>query len=610
MLKFFPMTMTRGCLALKTQNNYTYSLVTLLLGNLFFSPISFAQKTQENHSVILSISGVDKKIEENIRKNLSLNKIQSSEKIDTAQIKLLTERGKSEIQAALHPFGYYHAKLFAQFSSAGHHHWYVHYHILTGKPITLSKINIKMTGDGSKNKEIIKSSKQFPLKPNEVLNQETYTYGKNELLAAAIHEGYLDAYFSTHEILVDLDKNQADIHLELDTLKAYEIGHIHFSGSNFNERFLKRFAKFYEHEPYSPEKVLSFQQALQQSDYFKSAQVEPNPNPTNLQVPLDVSLDPLKPNKYTIGLGYGTDTGIRGTLGWERRYVNEWGHRFMMNFRAGEKNHSNELNVGYLIPGKFPITDNYRLKGALHNENYLDTYSRVQEIGISQNRQLGNWQRVLTLSYRQEQFQQYDTSLERQENLLLPSVQFIKIVSDDLFSPNIGHRFAFNLKAAIGTLLSDTSFFQPKIEYKYLRKFTPDTKFIFRTELGMTVPDDINRIPLSQRFYAGGDQSIRGFGYRALPGNLDKHGQVRAIGGGYLAIGSIELEQKIYGPLSLAIFSDAGNAFHRSNDRVQISMGGGLRINTPIGPIKADVARPLTDDQYHWRIHLQIGPEL
>jgi translocation and assembly module TamA len=602
--------MTRGCSALKTLNNRSYYFIPLLLGSVFFFPSCYAKESQNADFIIVSISGVDKKTEDNIRKNLTLNKLQSNENIDASQIKLLTERGKAEIQAALHPFGYYHAKLFSNLSPNGQNHWFVHYHIIVGQPVTLSKVNINMIGDGSHNSEILNALKQFPLKPNDVLNQEVYTHSKNDLLTTAIHEGYLDAYFSTHEILVDLDKNQADIHLELNTLKAYTIGHIHFSGSNFNEAFLKRFAKFYENEPYSPEKVLSFQRALQQSDYFKSAQVEPNPDPNNRQVPLDVTLDPLRPNKYTIGLGYGTDTGIRGTLGWERRYLNQWGHRFLMNFRAGQKNNANELNVGYVIPGKFPITDNYRLKAGLHNEDYLDSYSRVQEVGVSQNRQLGDWQRVLTLAYRQEQFQQYDTSLERDENLLLPSVQFIKIVSDDLFSPNIGHRFTFNVKAAIGTLLSDTSFFQPKIEYKYLRKFTPDTKFIFRTELGMTVPDDINRIPLSQRFYAGGDQSIRGFGYRALPGNLDKHGQERAIGGGYLAIGSLELEQKVYGPLSLALFSDAGNAFHRSNDRVQVSMGGGLRVNTPIGPIKVDLARPLTDDQHHWRIHLQVGPEL
>ncbi len=624
MLKYSLMTTIQGCSALKTLNKKTkpYYFTSLLLGSLFFfgpCPVAFSQSSELTPEkniysavtpITLSISGVNEKVEDNIRKKLTLTKLQQDQNIDSAQIKSLTERGKAEIQSALHPFGYYHAKIFSQLSPNGKGRWHVHYHILIGEPVIVSKINVTIVGAGEKNKEILKALNQFSLKPNDILSHEAYTHSKNDLLAAAIHEGYLDAYFQNHEVVVDLDKNQAEINLKLATLDVYSIGHIAFSGSAFNERFLKRFAKFYEGEPYSPEKVLAFQTALQQSDYFKSAQVEPIPNSTNRQVPLEVTLIPLKPNKYTLGLGYGTDTGIRGTAGWQRRYLNQWGHRFLMNLRAGQKNHSHEANAAYVIPGKFPITDNYRLNAGLHNEDYLDNYSRVQEIGISQNRQLGQWQRVLTLAYRQEKFEQYDSTLGRRDNLFLPSIQFIKVVSDDLFSPNIGHRFAFNLKASIGSLLSDTTFFQPKIDYKYLRKFTPDTKFIFRSELGMTVPDDINRIPLSQRFYAGGDQSIRGFGYRALPGNLDKNGNPRAIGGGYLAIGSVEFEKSVYGPLSVAVFTDAGNAFHRSNDRVQVSAGAGLRINTPIGPIKMDLARPLTDDHHHWRVHLQIGPEL
>lgn len=596
-----------------------------MLGSLFFlgsCPIALSQESDEvkkahheqilrlNTPITVSISGVEDKIEENIRKKLTLIKIKQQKNIDSAEIKTLTERGKAEIQTALHPFGYYHAKIFSQLSPNGKGKWHVHYHILIGKPVIVSTIDVTVSGEGKQNKEIIQALKQFSLKQNDILSHEAYTHSKNDLLAAAIHEGYLDAYFSTHEVLVDLDKNQADIHLKLDTSQVYTIGKIDFSDTYFNESFLKRFAKFHEGEPYFPEKVLSFQSALEQSDYFKSAQIEPTPNSDNRQVPLDVALTRLKPNKYTLGLGYGTDTGIRGTLGWERRYLNPWGHRFIANARAGEKNRSSEFNADYVIPGKFPVTDNYRFHAGLHNEDYLELYSKVQELGISQDRQLGQWQRVLTLSYREERFEQYDTSVGRHDSLFLPSIQFIRVISDDLFSPNIGHRLAFNVKASISSIFSDETFFQPKLDYKYLRKFTPDTKFIFRTELGMTVPDDINRIPLSQRFYAGGDHSIRGFGYRALPGNTDKNGNPRAIGGGYLAIGSVEFEKAVYGPLSLAVFSDAGNAFHRSNDTVQVSMGGGIRINTPIGPIKMDLARPLTDHHHHWRVHLQIGPEL
>lgn len=610
MPKFFPMTMIRGCSALKTLNKLSYSLISLALSSTFFFSPCFAQSSHPVRSVTFSIDSFDEKIEENIRKTLELNNIEHTKVLDKAQLNALAEQGKSDIQKALHPFGYYHAHSSLDISLDKENNWHIHYDIVIGNPIIVTDINIVTMGDGRKNSELLKALSQFPIKRHGVLNQENYTQGKDALLGAAIHEGYLDAYFPKHEILVDLDENKATVDLVLNTLDVYKVGSMHFSSSNLNDDFLKRFAKFYEYEPYIPEKILAFQRALQQSDYFKSVQVEPNPNSDNHLVPLDVNLSPLKPNKYTVGLGYGTDTGPRGTLGWERRYLNEWGHRLILNLRAGQKNHTADLNASYLIPGKSPITDNYQFKTGLHNEDYLSFNSKVQEFGIIENKELGKWSRVLSLSYRRENFQEYILGTNRVENLFLPSVQFIKVVSDNLFSPTEGYRLAFNLKASIESLLSDVTFFQPRIDYKYLKKLSPNTKFIFRTELGMTVPDDIDKIPLSQRFYAGGDQSLRGFGYRALPGTVDKDGQPRAIGGGYLAIGSLELDQKIYGPVSLAVFTDAGNAFHRSNDRVQASVGAGARINTPIGPIKIDFAVPVTDYQHHVRVHIQIGPEI
>ena len=607
MLKFLPMTTIQGCLALKTLNKYKkhcFLYLYLSTFQLFLANPTWAENTT-------SISGVPKEIEAVIRKNITPPEIEKQNNaLSLSEVKLFTEKEKTQIQNTLHALGYYHSKISSKISPGEKNQWHIYYDISINDPIVLSNVNIKIIGPGKNNPNILKAQENFTLKTGDILKHEAYTQNKNELLTSVIHNGYLDAYFVTHEILVDLQKKQARINLILDTLAPYTIGKINFSGANLHPDFLKRFAKFYEGEPYSPEKVLAFQLTLQQSDYFKSAQVEPIPNIQNRQVPLDVVLSPLKPNKYTLGLGYGSDTGVRATLGWERRYVNQWGHRFMMNLRSGEKNRSHEANVDYIIPGKFPITDYYKLHTGLHHARYLNTHSSVKELGLSQNRQMGTWQRVLTLAYREERFEQYDTTLGRHDALFLPSLQLIKIVSDDLFSPNTGHRFAFNLKAAISALLSDATFFQPKIDYKYLKKLTPDLKLILKTELGMTMPGDINRLPLSQRFYAGGDQSLRGFSYRSLPGNLDKKGQNRAIGGGYLAIGSLELEHKIYGPVSLALFSDAGNAFQDSHDKVQVSMGGGLRVQTPIGPIKIDLAKPLTEPHHHWRVHLQIGPEL
>ena len=114
--------------------------------------------------------------------------------------------------------------------------------------------------------------------------------------------------------------------------------------------------------------------------------------------------------------------------------------------------------------------------------------------------------------------------------------------------------------------------------------------------------------PVEDRFYAGGSTSIRGWD-RSKIGPMDPE-ELPVGGNSYLEM-SLELRQLLWKIIYGVAFFDCGNVWMEYNDHdltdLVYSAGLGLRIKTPIGPIRFDVARPLDDRLNELQFHLSIG---
>jgi translocation and assembly module TamA len=109
------------------------------------------------------------------------------------------------------------------------------------------------------------------------------------------------------------------------------------------------------------------------------------------------------------------------------------------------------------------------------------------------------------------------------------------------------------------------------------------------------------------RFFAGGDNSIRGYQFRSL-GPIDMDGDV--IGGNRLLVGSVEYEHPVKPRWSVATFYDVGNAFRDSDFHAVAGAGIGARWQSPLGPIRLDLAKPLDGPDSGMRYHISFGPDL
>jgi len=110
---------------------------------------------------------------------------------------------------------------------------------------------------------------------------------------------------------------------------------------------------------------------------------------------------------------------------------------------------------------------------------------------------------------------------------------------------------------------------------------------------------------LADRFFAGGDRSVRGYAYQSL-GPTNDLGEV--IGGKHLLVGSAELEKRFLKNWGAAVFYDIGNAFNNlGNYDLAQGAGIGLRYFTPVGPARLDVARAFGADRDGYRLHIGLG---
>jgi translocation and assembly module TamA len=209
--------------------------------------------------------------------------------------------------------------------------------------------------------------------------------------------------------------------------------------------------------------------------------------------------------------------------------------------------------------------------------------------------------------YLQVQGEKYTVGQEDSRTfLLMPGLRFSDRRYDDLVRPRKGYLVTLELRGTDQALGSDTAFLQ-FMGFGNLRIPLPYRfSLLTRGQFGTTMQEDkFESLPPSVRFFAGGDNSVRGYDYKSL-GPKDDDGDV--VGGKHLLVGSIELEKAIGKVFGVAAFYDVGNAFDKVSDMdVQQGAGVGIRLYAPFGYLRFDLARQLNVRDPDYRIHFAVG---
>lgn len=554
-------------------------------------------------SAELTLNGLDDDQERNARALIALDSASCA--APEWRIERLFEDADLQLRDALEALGYYKVEVEKSLDLEGDDCWRARFDISVGEPVVVRNVEIDIRGDAASEINIDRVMEGRRPVIGETLNHGSYESYKKLLLSRLSGAGYFNAKYLSNQVVVDEALEYADVEIIVDSGPRYFFGEVSFEGNVLNHDLLRGYAYFEQGEPYNGRDISRLHESLNGSGFFESVSIVAEPAADGSRVvPVKVTVTPAKPRVYSIGAGYATDLGLQGRLGYTNRRRNERGHQFDARLFVSEV--ESELTGVYRWPRGRPTAEWVEVFGGYQQKRTDTSRSDTGTLGVrfSRNRS-DNWLETPYISFEGEDFRvadQIDST-----RLLMPGITWASSRGRDLTRIESGRRLSIDVRGAYEGLLSDTTFGQVRATAKWITSPTEKIRLLARVDLGFTAKDDLQDLPATVRFFTGGDNSVRGYGYETI-GPVDDMGEV--TGGSNLTVLSLEADYVLYDSWGIAAFVDTGSAYNGSNIDLQTGIGVGVRWYSPLGPIRVDIAHPLDDPTTDYRFHITLGTDL
>jgi translocation and assembly module TamA len=577
-------------------------LLCLLLGPGLTTVVHGAEPVE------VVVEGVDGDARKNVVEALTLpyGLVQEG-KVDRLWLERFVRQADQKVLAALEPFGYYSARVAIRIETPKENEYRLRVKVETGPPAILTDVSVSVTGAGASEPSLAALAAAFPLKKGAVLQHPIYEQARRGLQARAQELGYLDAEYTVHEIRIDQTARAARINLVLQTGERYYFSQVTIEGApDYPETFLRHYLTFAEGDVFSNTKLAESQLQLNNSERFREVTIlAEKQNAREFKIPVRIVLKQIPRRSLRPGVGYGTDTGARFSLRYRDINLLHLGHELDSQLYISERLQG--LSTRYIIPSDKDIQTFTSAQINLQNEDVTTYSSKIISLELARTNSFGN-QKQGTAYVR---FQQEEFTIGIQDSTsryVLPGVRFSDNHYDSLVRPSRGFRYAFDLRGTDEFLGSTTQLLQLIGEASHILPMPWRLSLATSAKAGVTFfSDPINDLPPSLRFFAGGDQSVRGYAYQSL-GPRDAFGNV--VGGKHLLIGCVELQRAILEDWAVSVFYNAGNAFDSFSDVTLFQAAGiGLHYFTPVGALNLSVARPIHVDDPGFRVHFTVGFE-
>ncbi|MCX7250858.1 MAG: BamA/TamA family outer membrane protein [Burkholderiales bacterium] len=453
----------------------------------------------------------------------------------------------------------------------------------------------------------------WKLTEGRVFTQQDWDDAKQAALRALSRLRYPEARI-THSLAdIDPDRHQAHLRLELDSGPAYRFGPLQVQGSERYEpetiHSLVRLAGVEPGLDYDEHLLQAAQQRLLDSGDFESAFVRLDTSADPGAAPVQASVREAKQQKLVIGVGASTDSGARLSLEHLHRRVPglDWRATTKLQLERDTRTLNGALDS--------PIDERgwrWNLAAQLQRQENgpLVTSSQQLRAGRSQGgRQL---ERQLYVQYDRASTQ--DPALALQDDSassISAHYGWTRRAFDDLYNPTRGQGLALELGAGL-TLAQRQPYLRARARWQAYRPAFESSdrpsRWALRLEGGTVWSRDGDNVPATQRFLAGGEGSVRGYGLREI-------GVPRAQGGVdpglLLTIASLEWQRPVWldgrrSDWETALFVDAGAvANHSGALSPQVGIGVGLRYRSPVGPLQVDLAYGV--ERQALRLHMSVG---
>ncbi|MDQ2109120.1 outer membrane protein assembly factor [Vibrio sp. 2017_1457_15] len=514
-------------------------------------------------------------------------------------------RLEQRITAALNALGYYHPTFVFEVTEPDRA---MTVHVSPGEVVRLAVVEIVIEGEAQQDADFARVIERSGLKVGETLNHSQYDSLKSSLRNLALQKGYFDGDFQLSRLEVVPDRHQAFVRLHFDSGIRYHFGATSISGSQIEEVRVRSLQPFKQGDPYLVSQVGQFNLNLANTDWFSSVFVKPDLeqlNPEQRELPMVVALAPKARNQLETGIGYSTDVGVRGSLKWKKPWLNEYGHSFDSSLSISGPEQS--ITAGYKIPLEDVLRQYYRIQYGMKHVDNRDTESLESNLVLERHWLLdSSWHRTVFLRYLIESYEQglQDDGAQ----FLMPGITYTRTrtrLNRSLLT--WGDKQTITLEYADPSVISETRATRVQAGSSWVRSLGERHRGLFRIDGSANFADEFDKLSPSLRFFAGGDNNLRGYGYQSISPR-DASGSL--TGAKYMATSSLEYQYRIGGNWWAALFVDYGDAFNDTPDW-KTGTGFGLRWVSPVGPLRLDFAWGLDSEPGdRFKLHFTLGPEL
>jgi outer membrane protein insertion porin family len=493
-----------------------------------------------------------------------------------------------------------------------------HIKVSEGKPVRVATIDIKIANSSPPPQKLDRSFK-LPLKRGDVFDQDAYQTGAQDLINLYTTHSYAHVKVQRHAV-VEVGSLQAHIQYELESGGRCVFGNTKITGvEKVDPKLVEEQLTYKSGEPFDARKLAASRSAVTELNLFSAVDIEEEDNPSDLAVvPITISVHEGPKHSLNAGAGYNTETQLNATIGWTDYNFLGGGRQFSVT--GTYSNVNSTFDVKLLQPRFLSPKSSLILEASQQQQSYQTYTGNIS--GFDPHIDYKPWPWLTAFAGWRLEYMKFNSvnastikaigGFRRSGILSGPTAGVIFNDTEDPFNPQSGE-----IVSLLG-ILSDHSF---GADYRYWRVVIEARKYqsvgwqtvlATRLKIGLanTLGTTIGDVPMSERFYSGGEGSVRGYGLRRI-GPLSASND--PLGGLSLIEGSVELRRPLFWKLNGALFFDCGQVGTQPYDlrvgALRCGYGPALGMNSPVGPINFYVGFPTKKPRRDsgWQFYFSIG---
>jgi translocation and assembly module TamA len=538
-----------------------------------------------------------------LERNLSLVRWQSYDEVTDELLELLKREAIDEARSIAAAEGFFSARIDIDID-----------HTTTPMTVTVKvepndatrvdTVRIEVTGPATDDvprgtDAIGKLKRDWSLSKGEVFKQSSWAAAKARAAATLAASPYAAAKIAQSEASIDPDKRSADLFVELESGPPFRFGELQISGlQKYNESLVRNYSTIRPGDPYSELELSTFLRRLNGSGYFASAQGGIETDPANAdRAPLKIAVIEAPTKRLEGGVGYSTDVEYRANASYRDVDIDGKGLQFQIEGRFESKVQNGSV----------------RFTQPPNDRNWIGTYSAAAERTdieglVTHTASAGTrwyWieerdERAVSATFYYDK-QEPSGAASQSSHAFYPEYERYWRRVDNLVAPSSGWMASVQAGGGIPGI-STRGFGRVVGRYTAWLPLNRTNEVQFRGEAGAVLAPTRDGIPSTLLFRTGGDTTVRGYAFNSLG---VQNGDA-IVPGRYYVVASAEAIHWIREAWGVAAFVDAGNAMDSLNGiHLALGYGAGLRVRTPLGPFRLDVA--YGQDVHKVRMHFSIG---